>query len=499
MKLKKEEVCGSGDPSTPLCRTIVVGMLICISWAAGFFFHSVLQTEIIYTHFIYIPIVVASMCWGRRGLFVLPVLVAIITSYHLLGIATCPLWHDLIRIAFFIIVALWICSLRQQVVKRQNMLQVSEKKYTMLIEESLTGILVCRENRILFANRKMIDILGYPKGELMHKSIRDLVHPDDLEKIKYMVSSAVQEDGSGSICQCRYLCANGRVLWADVSRNDTIYDGANAVLMNVYDISRRKESEEKRRELSELAKRQEEQLVHNYRLVELGEMAAAISHELNQPLTGIHNYAKNAIYMIDHDINGPKEVKDNLKLISEQVKRASKILNQMKELARRTELHITSVNINDLIMECVDFLHPQMRSSKVRVNLDLGDDLPMIFGDWVRLEQVLLNLFTNARQALEDVYKRNLYIRTAVDVVDDSFICIEISDTGMGFSEEEKEQLFKPFYTTKAPGDGTGLGLSISLRIIREHNGTIEVASVQGEGSSFKVRLPIKRQGENTE
>jgi two-component system NtrC family sensor kinase len=471
-------------------QVVVVLSLIALSGGVGFFFHSVLKTDIIYTHFIYIPIVLASMWWGRKGIYVALALAAMIITYHLLGIANCPVWHDLIRMLFFIVVSLCISRLRHLAVHRQHALALSERKYQLLVEDSLTGVLVYRSDRVLFANRRIEDILGYGEDEIVHKSVWKLLYHEDAKKISAMLHEAGKR---GDLhYQCRFLKKNGSVVWADVSRNETIYEGAPAVLMNIYDITKRKEIEKKRRELSALAKRQEEQLVHSYRLIELGEMAAAISHELNQPLTGIQNYAKNAIYMLDHNIEGPEKIRQNLSLIADQVTRASKIIHQMRELARRSELHFTTVDINELVMESVEFLLPQLRLADVHVHLILSDGLPAVIGDWVRLEQVLLNLLTNAKQAMEEIKSKHIYVRTGQDEAADSTVFMEIRDTGRGFPVEEAENLFKPFYTTKPPGEGTGLGLSISLRIIREHGGTIEAVSEQKKGSTFRVRLPLQ-------
>ena len=159
--------------------------------------------------------------------------------------------------------------------------------------------------------------------------------------------------------------------------------------------------EEKLREVTELARRQEEQLEHSTRLAELGEMAAAISHELNQPLTGIRNYARNAFYMIEKKAGGEEEVKDNLRLISEQVDRAARIINQMRELTRRSDSAFAVLDLNSVLRESVEFLLPQMKLSEVEVSLSLAEDLPAIWGDRIRLAQVFLNLLTNARQAMD--------------------------------------------------------------------------------------------------
>jgi len=287
---------------------------------------------------------------------------------------------------------------------------------------------------------------------------------------------------------------DGSTVWADVASSVVDFEEKPAVLVNVYDITDRKKAEKKRRELTELTRKQEEQLVHSTRLAELGEMAAAVAHELNQPLTGIRNFARNAFYMIEKNAGSPDEVKDNLRLISDQVDRASKIINQMRELTRRSEQDFKSVDINATIRESVEFLKPQMKLSGVEFDLFLSEDMPEINGDRIRLAQVFLNLLTNARQAMEEAEERRLTIRSYLDADKTYPVVIEFADTGKGFEMEKAEQLFTPFFSTKAIGKGTGLGLSISLTIIKDHNGTIEAAGAPGKGATFTIRLPV---GEN--
>jgi C4-dicarboxylate-specific signal transduction histidine kinase len=252
------------------------------------------------------------------------------------------------------------------------------------------------------------------------------------------------------------------------------------------------DAEERCRELMDLVRRQESQLEHSTRLAELGEMAASISHELNQPLTGIRNYARNAYYMLEQKPGAEAEVKNNLRLISEQVDRAAKITNQMRELTRRADSVFLSLELNGVIRESVEFLLPQMKLSEVSVHLDLDDALPTVWGDRIRLEQVFLNLLANARQAMTDATSRSLSITSRRDPAE-PFVLAEVADTGRGFSEEQARRLFQPFYTTR-PG-GHGLGLSISRAIIQDHGGTLTAVGTEGAGAVFTVRLPIERPG----
>ncbi len=472
-------------------KIIIIFLLIMASGGLGIYFHLVLNTCIVYTHFLYIPIVLAGMWWGRKAVIVAVLSAGVVFSFHLFGIGTCLFWNDAARIVFFLVVAFFIGTLRERIESTKKALYISEEKFKLLIDKSLTGIYVYRDDKILFVNSQFSEISGYSLQDVIGRSIWELIHKQDQERVKDLVSRRRLENISDLHYECRLVRGDGKIIWVDVASSVTEYEGKPAVLVNVYNITERKEAEEKRREISEIARKQEEQLVHSTRLAELGEMAASISHELNQPLTGIRNFARNASYMIEKNAGSLEDVKSNLRLISEQVDRASKIINQMRELARRSEHHLAAMDINSTLRESIDFLMPQMKLSGVEVTLSLSKELPEIMGDRIRLEQVFLNLLTNARQALEDVMERHLLVKTHFDTGNALPIVIEVSDSGKGFTSEEAKKLFTPFFTTKKTGHGTGLGLSISLSIIRDHNGTIEADGAPDKGAVFTVRLPV--------
>jgi len=300
--------------------------------------------------------------------------------------------------------------------------------------------------------------------------------------------------GLAGVILCQHvLGAAEESIWSDVAQGGSLVATAFLIgglrdRISATEMNARQEAEQKRQELLDLARRQEEQLEHSTRLAELGEMAAAISHELNQPLTGIRNYARNAFYMIDQNAGGEAEIKTNLRLISEQVDRAAKIINQMRELTRRSDSVFVLLELNSVIRESVEFMLPQMRLSEVTVSLELADNLPPIWGDRIRLAQVFLNLLSNARQAMEDSPVRRLTLASRYEEPAPAPVVVEVNDSGKGFTEEQGRRLFQPFYTTRSGGHG--LGLSISRAIIQDHRGAIEASGVPGAGATFTIRLP---------
>ena len=475
-------------------RVTIIALLLFAYAGLGVYFNHVVQEETVYTHLAYVPIALAGIWWGLRGVWVAVLSAVALFAFHVFGVAAGEISADGARSFFFIFVGLCAGTLGERLLASRKALRHSEEKYRLIVEKSLAGILVCRDKRVLFANSRAGDMFAYQPRDMVGMSIWNLIHEPDQPRVRELLLKRAKEGITDLHYECRLVRKDSGFLWAEIASSPADYEGGPAVLVHVYDITDKKEAEARRRELSELARRQEEQLVHSTRLAELGEMAAAIAHELNQPLTGIRNFARNALYMLDQGVGSADEVKDNLRTISEQVDRAARIINQMRDLTRRSEGRFTPMSINSAIEECVEFLTPQLKLACVETELDLADNLPDVRGDNIRLEQVFLNLITNARQAMAESQKRRLKIKTYCDAGADRPVVAEITDTGRGFTQEEAQKLFAPFFTTKKAGHGTGLGLSISLTIIEDHNGAIEAGSAPGRGATFTVRLPATRE-----
>jgi PAS domain S-box-containing protein len=451
-------------------------------------FRLVLHTGIVSTHFVYLPIAAACMWWGFPGIAVAAGFSLVVMLLHLLGAGGESLWSDAVRCALFLVVGFLIARLRDRVVKGQKALALSEGTTSAFMEHALQGVLIHRGGALVFANERLCRLLGWEPGRLAGAPLASLARPEDAAVLRRLAADP------GVPIELPLVRRDGSLVWVEAAEYPVDFEGSAAFQVSVTDASARREAEEKRRELVELSRRQEEQLEHSTRLAELGEMAAAISHELNQPLTGIRNYARNAYYMIDQNAGGESEVKNNLRLISEQVDRAARIISQMRELTRRSDSVFNLLELNSVIRESVEFLLPQMRLSEVTVSLPLSEELPPIRGDRIRLAQVFLNLLSNARQAMEGVPVRRLTVVSRREPAAALPVVVEVSDTGKGFSDEQARRLFQPFYTTRKGGHG--LGLSISRAIIQDHKGTIEATGAPGTGATFTIRLPAaQREG----
>jgi len=228
----------------------------------------------------------------------------------------------------------------------------------------------------------------------------------------------------------------------------------------------------------------ERRLVQADKLSSIGLLAAGVAHEVNTPLAVISTYAQ----MLAKQISGDSTQSKLLDKIARQTFRASEIVNSLLNFSRTATTELTELDLNRLIRETVTLIEHQLSKAAVRAEFQFEDPLPPIRGNTGKLQQVFLNLFLNARDAMER--GGLLTIRTWSD---DASVYVEVRDTGEGISAEHLARIYDPFFTTKAAKKGTGLGLSVTYGIVREHGGDIEVESQPGEGTRFQLGFPQVR------
>ncbi len=252
---------------------------------------------------------------------------------------------------------------------------------------------------------------------------------------------------------------------------------------------------ERNRELKET----QAQLIQSAKLASIGEMAAGVAHELNQPLMVIRTVFQMMSRYGSFDVEHGDDVSRQLELADKGTKRMMTIIDHLQLFARQHPQKLTPVDINDVIQESLLMLGAQLRNRGIEVELGFGADLPPVMGNANQLEQVILNLMTNARDGLEACTepsdgvksKKCISVKTLLSPTDPASIHILVKDTGTGISPQTAERLFDPFFTTKPVGKGTGLGLSISYGIIKDHDGDIQLLETGDHGTTFRIRLPI--------
>jgi C4-dicarboxylate-specific signal transduction histidine kinase len=253
----------------------------------------------------------------------------------------------------------------------------------------------------------------------------------------------------------------------------------------------RETTEEVRRREQELREKQE-QLVQAGKLATLGELTTGIAHELNNPLNNIGLFIGNAMDLIEFgsgEINSERPLRE-LASAMQQVRKATEIITHLRTFGRAASVSFQPVVLSEVVANAFSLIQEQLRLRQIEVHVEIPDEEVVVIGNAIQLEQVFLNLLTNARDALSEKADKRITITctTTADLVE-----IRVRDTGSGISSEIEQRIFDPFFTTKEVGAGTGLGLSITYSIIKEHQGTIQLENHDGEGALFLLQLPRAR------
>lgn len=228
-------------------------------------------------------------------------------------------------------------------------------------------------------------------------------------------------------------------------------------------------------------KKSQAKLIHQEKMASVGLLASGIAHEVGNPLTAISNL----VQLIQRKTEDPVS-QDRLRLIRKHIDRISEIVRELVDFARPSRQGAEKVHVNDVVQSAIGFLKYSKQAREVEVHMEFGEDLPPLYLIRDQLLQVFMNLILNAIDAMKD--GGALTVRT---LLDREWVRIDIGDTGTGISREHLEKIFQPFFTTKDVGKGSGLGLAVSYGIIENFRGRIEVESTEGEGSTFRVFLPL--------
>ena len=238
-----------------------------------------------------------------------------------------------------------------------------------------------------------------------------------------------------------------------------------------------------------------EQLAHTSRVGTMGELAAGLAHELNQPLMAVHMYAHTAVSLRKRSDGGAEleqKVDEALEKVAEQSLRAGKIVQRMRAFIGKRQPQLAECRVNDLVSDVLGLLKSPLTTGSIEVRLELTDPLPMVRADAIQIQQVLVNLIQNAIDAMStgDGRPRNLHLRTGQE---DGAVIVSVADNGPGLSEDAREKVFDPFHSTKP--SGMGLGLPICRTLVEAHGGTIVARSCEGGGAVFEFRLPVLTKG----
>lgn len=363
-------------------------------------------------------------------------------------------------------------------------LRDSEKKYRSLFDSGPNPIFVVDRKtfEIVDANQSAQSTYGYSKEELIHRPFTDLGPFDLKERLSSDSKQEPGPQGHTSAQKVRHYKKNKTPFYVNVHSSPMIYGEKEAIIIVTIDITEMMEKDA--------------QLIQAGKMTSLGEMSAGIAHELNQPLNAIRLGNEFLKKMIDEDKKIPEdELYFVVNEVTGQVDRAAAIINRLREFGRKAEFTKEEVAINKPIEGVFAIIGKQLRLQNIRVELDLDEALPSIQGHENRLEQVIFNLVTNARDAIFQKRDRGggpdhglIKIRSSAQ---GGRVLVTISDNGMGIPDHARDKIFEPFFTTKEAGKGMGLGLSIVYGIVRDYEGDIHVESTEGEGTTFRLTFPV--------
>jgi len=392
-----------------------------------------------------------------------------------------------------------------------NALEENEARVRAIIDNTRAGLITLdAQGRIESMNIMAEKLFGYDEEEVKLQYISKLLAQADRALCWSHLTAAEGDRLDELFTEAEGLRQNGSVFPIELIIGHMDYGAIKRFIVTIHDITQRKQYEEELKHarellehrveertadltdanmklLDEVEKHQntQDELIQTAKLAVLGQMSAGINHELNQPLTAIRTYADNARAFMD--LGKMEPVQNNLVEISQLTERMAKIIHPLKEFSRKTSGAAESVCLQNVHDGAMSIMYGRLSKIKAQVNWPKRLERQFVLGDTVRLEQVLVNLISNALQAMEQQETPVVDI----DIHDDhQWTTVLVRDFGPGIPVQDLGRVFEPFYTTKKAGQGLGLGLSISYRIIESMGGRLSVENHPTEGAVFKISLP---------
>jgi|GEM_PF-809056 len=370
-------------------------------------------------------------------------------------------------------------------------LEENESKYRSLFDNANEGLMVISD-RIEECNDQVVRLLGYDKSEIIGRRIADFAprHREDEGELVDVTRNRFE------------LAAQGKpqyFIWRSLRKDDTEIDldvmlkmvrigSRKVILTTLLDITDRRLAEiELRRKEKEVADAREH-LAHMARLSTMGEMAAGIAHEINQPLTAISAYAQGSVRLLENGQADVQTLREPLEKIATQAVRAGEVIRRLRSFINKSASELELINANELVSEVVQLAEVDAHRHGIPVYLHLAEQVPAVRVDTVQIQQVILNLIRNALEAMDETPRERARVDVYTQRESDGKVSVRVVDTGSGLSEDALKQVFAPFFTTKAAG--MGMGLSISETIVTAHGGHLSVSNnANGMGATFTLLL----------
>lgn len=365
----------------------------------------------------------------------------------------------------------------------EQQLKNIEERYRALVEQSLMGVYIMQNDRLVYVNPKAADLLGYSQQEMIDApSPFDFVHEQDRAFLVDQLSRLDPERVPSVHLAVRGVRKDGEVIQVEAFCSVTEFGNERAILTTVHDISDRVKLED--------------QLRQAQKMEAVGRLAGGIAHDFNNLLTAIRGNAE----LMSHRVKADPEMAAEVDEILHAADRAASLTRQLLAFSRKQVLLPVALDINEIV-NGVSRMARRLIGTDVQIGLDLPQSVSKLLADPAQVEQVLLNLIVNARDAMPS--GGQITVRTAnvrleagspevvqAGIAPGAFVLLAVTDDGIGMDQATQARIFEPFFTTKETGRGTGLGLSTVYGIIRQTGGAITVTSARGKGACFKVYLP---------
>ena len=389
----------------------------------------------------------------------------------------------------------------------EALLKDSEEKYRLIYENAMNGILLIQKGRISLVNPAMVDMLEELPRNLIGRKFADLVVKENRKEVKMKFKKDAGQFSTG-VFNVQIITGQGIVKWLELNPTRITWYGDPAYLVFVSNITLRKKAEDELQLLNAtLEKRVEEEikrvelqqqlLIQKSKLESLGEVSAGLAHEINQPLVSISMGLDNLLMMISDGVDDHEYQKNKIQVLFNDIDRIKKTIDHIRIFSRdqqNTEIDI--VNISQVIRDAISMVNRQLNEQNIKLEIGCLEEDVYTLGNHYKIEQVVLNLISNARFAVNEKEKREM-VNDYTKIISiscrrtDSNAYIEIYDNGIGIPEEIITDIFDPFFTTKSEDKGTGLGLSISYGIVKELHGEIFAKSNENKFTQIIVELPL--------
>ncbi len=380
-------------------------------------------------------------------------------------------------------------SIRYAIERRraEENLRESEKRFRALVEKSSDSIvLLDAEGVMVYAGPSSRRVIGYDQKELADRSFLDLVHAEDVENVRQVLLRLAGRAGGTETLRYRLKQPNSGWLWVETVATNLLEEpGVRAIVTNTRDITERHQLEL--------------QLLQSQKMEAVGQLAAGVAHDFNNILTIIQGHAN--LVLAASLCTG--EMADSLQEVSAAAERAANLTRQLLTFSRKQVMQSQPINLNQIIAQVSKMLTRTL-SEDIKLELHQAADLPLVQGDSSMIEQIIINLALNARDAMTNGGKLSVATRFCeiepaaakahADARVGPFVALRIQDSGCGMDSATLEHIFEPFFTTKEVGKGSGLGLATVYGIVQQHHGWIDVSSELGRGTSFEIFFPAADQ-----